>query len=245
MSFKGTVAHTTLALVAAALPSAVLAQATEGASRPLSRELAALNPPVPDDLEIPEERRTPAEQKIAAYVDPDWVAPRTSWGHPSLAGTWATDDMRGIPFDRPQDLAAQEFLSGEQFIDRARRQQAGREHAANVETFQRNEWGTRSFGFTSLVVDPPNGRMPALTSVGQARAEVAARQGTFGPGPFDTFEDFSLYDRVHCARLGCRHGGRAVRQRHPDHAKPGERHDHLRDGARDARDSTRWPVAPG
>ena len=197
------------ALMAFSVPGMVLAQAQQGApARRLSPELEALNPPVPDDIVIPEERRVPAERKVAAYNDPSWVAPRTSWGHPNLEGTFATDDMRGIPFDRPVELGTQEFLTDEQFIERAKRQQAGRDHSANVQTFHRNEWGVRSFGFSSLVVDPPDGRTPALTEHGRERAAVAARQGTFGPGPFDTFEDFSLYDR--CIARGLAAGMTAV-----------------------------------
>src|SRR5690606_13347112 len=66
--------------------------------------------------------------------------------------------------------------------------------------FLRNEWGTRTFGFTSLVVDPPNGRAPATTDAARARQQAFAGRGTFGSGPFDSFEDFSLYDR--CISLG-------------------------------------------
>lgn len=160
--------------------------------------------PAPSDVELSEARQTPAEQTAAAYADATWKAPRTSWGHPSLQGTWSTDDMRGIPRDRPQDLGDQEFLSPEQFLERARTQQAGRDRAVNEETFLRNEWGTRTFGFSSLVVDPPDGRTPALNEAGRARAESRSGRGTFGPGPFNTFEDFSLYDR--CISLGISRG---------------------------------------
>jgi hypothetical protein len=190
MPINRTRTRTAAALVVAVAPLIALAQ-----ERPISVELQALNPPVPDDLVLAEERRVPAEQKAAAYNDPDWVAPRTSWGHPSFVGTWSTEDMRAIPFDRAQALGTQEFLGEAQFIERARQQQAGSEHAENVETFHRNAWGTRSFGFSSLVVDPPNGRTPALTAEGRARAAAVAGQGTFGDGPFNAFEDFSLYDR--------------------------------------------------
>jgi hypothetical protein len=144
---------------------------------------------------LSEERRVPAEKKAAAYNDPKWTAPKTSWGHPSLQGTWSTDDMRGIPADRPENLGAQEFVSEQQYIERAKRQQAGTEHAAKVQTFHRVAYGARTFGFSSLVVDPPNGRTPALTADGRARADAVAGNGSFGTGPFDKFEDFSLYDR--------------------------------------------------
>ncbi len=182
----------TAALVAACASPIAFAQQPARAPSP---ELEALNPPVPADLVLSDDRRVPAEQKAAAYTGRSWAAPRTSWGDPSLQGTWSTDDMRGIPLDRPEALGTQEFLTDEQFVERAKRQQAGSEHAANVQTFHRVAYGTRVFGFSSLVVDPPNGRTPALTPDGRARAAAAANTGSFGPGPFDTFEDFSLYDR--------------------------------------------------
>src|SRR5690606_35857761 len=123
----------TATLLAALTPTAILAQ-----------------PPAAGTIELPESRRIPAEQQAAAYRDSSWTAPRTSWGHPSLEGTWSTDDMRGIPRDRPPELGTQEFLTEEQFLERARTQQAGRDRAVFEETFLRNEWGTRTFGFSSL-----------------------------------------------------------------------------------------------
>ena len=52
--------------------------------------------------------------------------------------------------------------------------------------------GHRTFGYTSLVVDPADGRVPELTAAAKAQA---VSRGTFGPGPFNTFDDFTLYDR--------------------------------------------------
>jgi hypothetical protein len=210
MSIHGMSIRIVVAMAVAAVHAIALAQAPGGAQPPRasSPELEALNPPVPADLVLAEERRVPAERHAAAYRDPKWAAPKTSWGHPSLAGTWSTDDMRGIPVDRPQALGTQEFLGEPEFLERAKRQQAGSDHAANVQTFHRVAYGTRVFGFSSLVVDPPNGRTPALTPDGRARAAAAAGNGSFGPGPFDAFEDFSLYDR--CIARGVSAGMSAV-----------------------------------
>ena len=41
------------------------------------------------DVELPESRQQPAETTVAAYNNPDWEPPRTSWGHPSFEGIWA------------------------------------------------------------------------------------------------------------------------------------------------------------
>ena len=163
--------------------------------RASSPELEALNPPVPADLVLAEERRVPAEKKAAAYNDRRWTAPKTSWGHPSLQGTWSTDDMRGIPSRPPGGARHPRVLEGTT-IRRAREASAGRQRSRGQRAdFPSRAYGTRVFGFSSLVVDPPNGRTPALTADGRARAAAAAGNGSFGPGPFDTFEDFSLYDR--------------------------------------------------
>ena len=207
-------ASTVATAVAALASNIALAQAPGGPAGGGPRAGAAtedlgalLNPPGAANVVLSEARRVPAEQRVAAYTDRRWAAPKTSWGQPSLEGTWTTDDMRGIPFDRPADLGTQEFLDQAHYLERARMQQSGKDRATNQETFLRNEWGIRTFGFTSLVVDPPNGRTPALTAAGRARASTAGRS-TFGPGPFDTFDDFSLYDR--CITRGIGSGTGAV-----------------------------------
>jgi hypothetical protein len=162
-------------------------------------------PPTAEEIaQLPEARRIPAEQTAALSKNPNWKAPRTSWGHPSLEGTYSTDDMRGIPRDRPQALGTQESLPQEQFLSRAVQQNTGRTRAATTETFLRNEWGTRTFGFTSLIVDPPDGRQPAVNDTGRARQQASAGRGSFTNDRFDAFDDFSLYDR--CIGLGLNRG---------------------------------------
>ena len=162
----------TLALTAAGFAAAALAQDPEASSL----------------------RNVPAETLAAKYQDPSWQAPRTSWGQPSLEGVWSTDDLRSVPLNRPERFGERQQLTAEEFAERARNDEGGRDFSVNVGTFLRHEWGVRTFGYTSLVIDPPNGRVPALTPAGEALAATRVR-GTFGPGPFDSFDDFNLYDR--------------------------------------------------
>ncbi len=142
----------------------------------------------------PSQRSVPAETLAAAYVDKNWKAPRTSWGHPSFEGVWSTDDLRGVPMNRPADQAGRESLTPEEFKKRATSDEGTRDFDVNVGTFLQHESGIRSFGYSSFVVDPPNGQMPKLTAHGDELAAKRTR-GTFGPGPFDGLSDFSLYDR--------------------------------------------------
>ena len=154
-------------------------------------------------IELPPERLIPAEQTI----DPEYGAPLTSWGDPLIAGHWSTDDMRGVSGQRPEAYGEQEYLSDEDFLARAQSQQRGRSSAVETETFLRNEWGTRTFGFSSLVVDPPNGQQPGVTEAGAA-LRAANQSGSTNRGPFHEFNDFSMYDR--CISLGIGSGMRAL-----------------------------------
>jgi hypothetical protein len=103
--------------------------------------------------------------------------------------------MRGIPTSRPSQFGMRESLTPEEFARRASSDEASRDRAVNQETFLRNEFGIRTFGYTSFIIDPPNGQQPALTAAARARAEAVRGVGTFGTRPLDSFEDFSLYDR--------------------------------------------------
>jgi hypothetical protein len=135
-----------------------------------------------------------AEASAAKRVDPKWKAPRTAWGHPDLEGIWTTDDMRGVPMSRQQQYGTRQFLSDEEFAARAKQRGTARDiDNARAGTF-RNEEGTRDFGYTSMVIDPPDGRVPALTPAAIARRSPRD-QGSFGTGPWEKIDDFSLYDR--------------------------------------------------
>jgi hypothetical protein len=133
-----------------------------------------------------------AEASAAKRLDPQWTAPRTAWGHPDLEGIWTTDDMRGVPTSRPAQYGTRMYLTDEEFAARAAQRERARQiDDARTGTF-RNEEGSRDFGYTSMVIDPPDGRVPAPTAAARARPRTS---GSFGVGPWEKISDFSLYDR--------------------------------------------------
>ena len=140
-------------------------------------------------------RAIPAEATAAKAKDPNWKAPRTAWGHPDLDGVWTSDDMRGIPTSRQAAIGTRESLTPEEFARRAGGDESSRDRAVNQETFLRNEFGVRTFGYTSFVVDPPNGQIPQVTPAALARRKAMANVGTFGQGPFN----IPLDNRPHIA----------------------------------------------
>lgn len=140
-------------------------------------------------------RALPAEEAAAGVADPDWEVPRTSWGHPNLSGVWSTDDMLSVPRQRPEEFGDRDRLTPEEFAERASNDDDQLDRVRNDQTFSaRGERGIRTFSFTSQIIDPPDGRIPSMTEAGLARAAPRDR-GTFGSGPFEDFEDFTLYDR--------------------------------------------------
>jgi hypothetical protein len=134
-----------------------------------------------------------AEASAAARVDANWQAPVTPWGHPDLQGIWTTDDMRGVPQQRAPEFGTRQHLTDEELAARMeQRERARQTQDRGASGTFRNEDGTRTFGYTSLVIDPADGRIPAVLPAARERRTTA---GTHGLGPFNTMEDFSLYDR--------------------------------------------------
>ena len=134
-----------------------------------------------------------AEAKAAARLDPSWAPPRTAWGHPDLQGIWTTDDMRGIPQQRAAEFGTRQHLTDEEYATREeQRERARQTQDRGASGTFRNEEGTRSFSYTSMVIDPPDGRIPAALPEARQRRTTP---GSFGVGPFNTIQDFSLYDR--------------------------------------------------
>ena len=123
----------------------------------------------------------------------DYTVPRTPWGDPDLQGVWSSDDAT-MPMSRPQNFGDRLYLNDEEFAARQKQIEQGVRNAENAIGSFRGDFARRAFRQTSLIVDPPDGRTPAFTAEAQKR-RAPRDQGTFGNGPFDSTEDFTLYDR--------------------------------------------------
>ena len=105
---------------------------------------------------------------------------RTAWGDPDLNGVW---DFRTLtPFERPEDLADQEFFTEEEAAAyeanrlaefEVRDDQEPADIVGNYNQFWFDPGDQVSAtNQTSLVIDPPSGRVPALVSVAQAKVDA-------------------------------------------------------------------------
>ena len=132
-----------------------------------------------------------------------WVMPRTPDGHPDLSGIWNTSTL--TPLERPAEFAQKPVLSEQEAKDYEARllrenNRDRRDGTAETDVGRAyNEfWYDRGSHIvasrrTSLIIDPPDGKIPALTPEAQKRqADLAEyRRQHAGDGP----EDFSLANR--------------------------------------------------
>lgn len=142
--------------------------------------------------------------EAAAQARRPWTPPRTPWGDPDLQGTWTSDDCIGTPLQRPVNLGERLLLTDQEIADRqsalAKQGENDKQElvtpGAKVGVGPPGHWGERArrpCRQTSLIVDPPNGRMPDLTPEARTRP-IPQGAGNNDPRPA-SWEDFSYYIR--------------------------------------------------
>ena len=144
-------------------------------------------------------------QAVAVAADvapkqPGYVVPKTPWGDPDLNGVWPDIDMVRVPMQRAPQYGTRMFMTSEEHAALEKREES------QIASMARDgaggatgapgwwvEWGKSQLQ-TSLVVDPPDGRLPPLTEEGVARTARAPR-GTLGGAPLNGPEDFTYWER--------------------------------------------------
>ncbi len=141
---------------------------------------------------------TTAAQTAARRTSSTAATPRTADGHPDLSGIWGFATV--TPLQRPKELAGKDVLSADeiakleeqaerdQFVDRP-------PPPGNPGAYNRFwiDAGTKAVttGRSSLIVDPPDGRLPPLTTKGREREAALAAKQAIAAGP----EDLTSWDR--------------------------------------------------
>ena len=138
-----------------------------------------------------------------------WTTPRTPWGEPDLQGTYSNRTI--TPFERPANVAGREFFTADEVtaLEKRAREQSGDEGRSkgtrgDVERAYNDFWWDRGTKVTtprtSLVIDPSDGRVPALTDEAKKRAADETKRPAFrGTGAngrgTDTWLDRSTFER--------------------------------------------------
>jgi hypothetical protein len=133
-------------------------------------------------------KQAPAKTTAAAKAG---TIPRTAWGDPDLQGTWFV--MYDVPLERSAANANKEFLTDEEVeaADKAKGINPGRN--SRSENANQDVSGAYNAVFnsilktgkrTSMIIDPPNGKIPPLVPGAQApgRGGFPGAGGGRGPG---------------------------------------------------------------
>ncbi|HYA16008.1 MAG TPA: hypothetical protein VEF06_01010 [Bryobacteraceae bacterium] len=136
-----------------------------------------------------------AKPGAVTKADASWKAPRTEYGQPDLTGIWTNNVA--TPLERPKDLAGKEFFTEEEAAAYEKmirsRPDSNADVVSDTEVWWEKGKSIVTTHRTSLIVDPPDGRMPPLTPEAQKRmADIRADQRKHpDSGP----EDFGLQSR--------------------------------------------------
>jgi len=144
-----------------------------------------------------------------------YAGPRTPWGDPDLQGTYTNKYEQSTPLERPEEFVGRhvEDVVGAELVDLLeKRNKQVIERPAGVGPFQfRDSLDVMKGSRAWLVVDPPDGRIPPMTIAAERRLgppdpsldtgingilnQRRPTGSSFGDGPFNSQEDFSLWER--------------------------------------------------
>ncbi len=125
---------------------------------------------------------------VAQTAAKAWSHPMTPWGDPDLSGMWPITHLNGTPLQRPAQFGERRVLTDEEFAQRQKQ---------IADTIERTAGAWAEIGqanrLTSLVVEPSNGRLPALTDEGRRRS--ATMTSSWSEMLFRSVDDFNALDR--------------------------------------------------
>jgi len=130
----------------------------------------------------------------------DWQPGRTEWGDPDLEGVWVSANTGALPFQRVSEETGDDAVLHE-LVDagavEAGLLNEGVPPAPRLEDRRLtvSEWRLANLGAFSLVIDPPDGRLPALTAEGRARTAGAWRSSVLTRGPWNSAADLGPVER--------------------------------------------------
>ena len=143
--------------------------------------------PVPDDL------------TVMPPVSDEYRPATTPWGDPDLRGTWPLNDIAELPVQRPAQFGMRHWKTPEELAA-----EQGRVEALEQAYENEDEQGTIGLGHwieyeagsrrTSMIIDPADGQLPAMTAQGVHDASLMRSSWVTGQ-TYDWVDDFDSWDR--------------------------------------------------
>ena len=131
-------------------------------------------------------------------ADKTYTPPKTPWGDPDLQGMWPVLHLEGTPAERPVKYGDHMYISDEEYAKRQKFMQMQQD--AYKKEIKNNKMGMGHWAEagdatrrTSLIIDPKNGRLPAMTKLGEERS--AKMKSSWQKIDYNTPADFDSWDR--------------------------------------------------
>jgi hypothetical protein len=127
-----------------------------------------------------------------------WAPPRTADGHPDLQGFWTNDTY--TPLERPDEAHGKEYFTPDEAraflksrLERLEGQSRSDVHYDDA-LWQAENYAKQPHLRTSLVTDPPDGKLPPVTAAAKERLAMRARARQ-GVGPADSAQARTIAER--------------------------------------------------
>jgi hypothetical protein len=141
-----------------------------------------------------------AEQSSAAPAKATvkWQQPKTPWGDPDLQGTWPISHLMATPLERPEKYGMREQFTPQELAEQRKAADSQNQRYKEEETQHKLGLGhwvedTDVPVQTSLIVDPPNGRLPEQTATGKQMSKSMGSD--WNREVFDSVADFDTWNR--------------------------------------------------
>jgi hypothetical protein len=179
------------------MKSAALAATALGLSLAVSASAQRGAPAGPALPPAPSEAEAPQLYKVAPIAT--FAPPRTAWGHPDLRGGWPIDSWGSINLQRTPAQGRRVYLTDAEYAAREKATDRSKDAASNETKANKLGMGNwvESFAVgkrTSLLIDPADGRLPAMTPYGR-QMEKLGRSSWVNGQTYDWTTDFDNWDR--------------------------------------------------
>jgi hypothetical protein len=159
--------------------------------------LAQFGPPQSTKLE--DQSKMPKELFVLPPVAKTYTPKKTAWGDPDLRGMWPIDAIGGLNLQRPPSMGERVWLTDEEYksvSDRMEKQRGAAAAETKANRLGMGNWVemTGAGRRNSMIVEPKNGRLPALTEYGKHMQDIGRSSWVNGQ-TYDWVTDFDSWDR--------------------------------------------------
>src|SRR5262249_9707463 len=162
-----------------------------------ARPRARLGPPPPPKRE--DQSKMPKELFVLPPVSKAYTPKKTAWGDPDLRGMWPIDAIGGLNLQRPASMGDRVWLTDQEYksvSDRMEKQRGAAAAETKANRLGVGNWVemTGAGRRNSMIVNPKNGRLPALTDYGKHMQDIGRSSWVNGQ-TYDWVTDFDSWDR--------------------------------------------------